>query len=237
MNASWWPVLWHGLLVTIEMVAICTVLTIPLALIAALGRISTHRWARTISATYVELMRGVPLLVLLVLVYFGAGSFLARSHISALVVAIVIITVNEAAYLAEVYRGAIASVSPGQWDAAASMGMTRTQALRLVVVPQAVTAAMPSTINEVIYLLKGSAMASIITVNELTNSGQSIVSMSFEPLQVYLWVGALYLAVAVPLTYAGRLVEHQVSRKLGAVAQDTGRARRPRMRMGTLAHG
>src|SRR5262249_32305217 len=104
----------------------------------------------------------------------------------------------------------------GQWDAAKSIGLSRWQAYRLVVLPQSIPSALPPTINMVIYTIKGTALASLITVNELTLEAESLVSDTYQALPVYLLAGVFYLSVTIPLGFLGQQLEARLGRSLGS---------------------
>ncbi len=212
---SWMPVLLQGLLVSLELTAVASLLTFAFATMIALLRISPLRPIRLVTTAFVDLDRSVPLLALLIFVYFGLGKYLAFLGLPAFWVAVLAISVNEAAYLGEVYRAAIESISQEQWDAATSLGLSRRQTLALVILPQAVPAGIPPTVNDVIYILKASSLASLVSVNELTNVSTQLVSVTFLPMQIYMTIGAMYLALTVPLSYFARWLEVYVNRRLG----------------------
>lgn len=212
---SWLSVLWPGVIVTVKLLGTCVVIDIVVALLLALARTSTVRWVRALATVYVDVMRSMPVLALLVLAYFGVGSFWVKVGVSSFWIAALVISLNEAAYLSEVYRSAILSVSPRQWDAGASLGLSRGATLRRIVLPQAILPAIPPTINDVLYLLKATSLASLIAVGEMTASAFGLVSQTFEPMQVYLLLSGLYLALAVPISYIGKAIEYGIGRRYG----------------------
>jgi His/Glu/Gln/Arg/opine family amino acid ABC transporter permease subunit len=215
---SWISFMSGGIVVSLELIGLCFVFTLALAVIVAVGRISDRRTPRVITAAYVELFRGVPFLALLIFVYFGLGKYLVSLHVGNFWLAVAAISVGESAYMAELYRGAIKSVGPAQWDAARTSGLTRWQTLRFVILPQAVPVAIPPTINQLVSTVKVSSLASLVAVPELTAAAQNLISENFEPLQVYYLVGVLYLILTVPLTYLARWLERIASRRLGLTA-------------------
>lgn len=212
---GWIGYMSDGIVVSLELIGLCFVLTLALALIVALGRISESRTWRFLSSVYVEFFRGVPFLALLIFLYFGLGKVLVSLHIKDFWLATAAISVGESAYLAEIYRGAVRSVGPAQWDAARTGGLTRWQTLRFVVLPQSVPIAIPPTINQLVSTVKVSALASLIAVPELTASAQNLIAENFRPMPVYLLVAVLYLILTVPLTYLARWLERVVAGKLG----------------------
>ncbi|GAA2584332.1 hypothetical protein GCM10010399_12910 [Dactylosporangium fulvum] len=222
--ADWLGFLLQGLWTTLLLVAVSTVLTLALAVPLAVWRISPRRWIRWLSGSFVEVFRSIPLPVLLAALYFGFGPKLSALGLGAFELAVIGIVLNEAAYLAEVYKGLLLSIPNGQWQAAASLGMRRWQAFRLVLLPQLRRPAVPHTVNGFIYIVKGSALASIITVQELTLHANQLMIETFRPLEVYLLVGVIYLAINIPVSYLARLAERDPRRRQAASA-GAGRAR------------
>jgi His/Glu/Gln/Arg/opine family amino acid ABC transporter permease subunit len=218
---DWLAYLSDGIVVSLELIGLCFVGTLVLAVVVAVGRISESRVVRLCTAVYVEVFRGVPFLALLIFLYFGLGKFLVALHVKDFWLAFVAISVGESAYLAEIYRGAIRSIGPAQWDAARTQGLTRGQTLRYVVLPQAVPVAIPPTINQLVSTVKVTALASLIAVPELTAAAQNLIAETFRPMPVYLLVAVLYLILTVPLTYLAKWLERMVSRRLGLTARQT----------------
>lgn len=212
---GWWAGLADGFFATLKLSGLALAGTLSIALALALARISTRRWLRTAATIYVEAMRGVPVLAILILVYFGLGSWLVKFGINGFWVAVIVFSLNEGAYASEVYRAAFQSVPAGQWRAATSLGLSRAKTMKLVILPQAIPPAIPPTINQAIYLIKESALASLIGVGELTANAQVLIAQTFEPLEVLLFITGLYLAIVVPLAYLGRFIEYAVARSHG----------------------
>jgi His/Glu/Gln/Arg/opine family amino acid ABC transporter permease subunit len=212
---DWLSYMKDGLFVSFELIGWCFLFTLILGVLVALCRISTNRALRTLSLIYVEFFRGVPFLALLIFVYFGLGRYVVSLGISDFWLAVAAISVGESAYLAELYRGAIVSVSQGQWNAARSMGLTRVQTIWLVVMPQAIPAAIPPTINQLVSTVKVSSLASLIAVPELTASAQNLIAETFRPMPVYLLLAGIYLVLTVPLSYIAFGIEKLINRRLG----------------------
>jgi His/Glu/Gln/Arg/opine family amino acid ABC transporter permease subunit len=212
------PTLWSGFLVTLKLVGACIVPSVALAVLTAMGRMSERRWVRGLASAYVELFRSLPALILLVLIYFGMGALLARFGISAFWAAVIALSLNEGAYTAEPYRSAILSVGRGQWDAARSIGLQPGGVYRLVVLPQALLPAIAPTSNMLVFLVKGSALASLISVNELLLSAQFVVEQTYVIFPIYGVVAVFYLVLTVPLTYLTKAVESKVHRATGSRA-------------------
>lgn len=210
--------LWPGLWVTIELSAISFVVTVVLAAGLSAAAVSRHAPVRWASRAWIELLRGIPILALMIFFYFGLGPVVAKIGISAFMLAVAALSLSSSAYLAEVYRGAINSVPRAQWAAAESLGMPHGMALRLIIVPQVIPPLVPSTLNALISVIKFSSLASLITVSELTLQATQAVSETFLPMQCYLLLGLFYAAVIVPMIYACKWVEHWTKRRYGLIA-------------------
>lgn len=213
--ASWLELMLGGLVVTLQLSALTTVLTIAIGSLAAIGAVSPRWWVRLLTRIYVDLFRSVPILALMIIFYFGFGPYLRDWNINTFTLALAALSLSSGAYLAEVYRGAIQSVPPSQWRAAASLGLGHGPTLRHVVVPQVIPPLVPATLNAVISIIKNSSLASLITVYELTLSGTMAVSLSFLPMQVYLILGLFYAAIILPLIYLSTRLERWVNRRFG----------------------
>jgi His/Glu/Gln/Arg/opine family amino acid ABC transporter permease subunit len=204
---QWLGILGSGLLVTVELALAATALTVAFSAVLALADISPWRIVRLPALLYADVFRSIPLLALLIFVYYGLGPFASKLGISAFWLAVAGLTISESAYLSEVYRGGLQAIPDGQWDAAASLGLGWFSTARLVVLPQALPPAVPSTMNMAIAILKDSSLASLIAVPEVTLTATFLVSETFRPLQVYAVLALLYLALVVPLTLLAHRVE------------------------------
>jgi His/Glu/Gln/Arg/opine family amino acid ABC transporter permease subunit len=224
---DWVELLLPGALLTLKLSAIAAVLAMALAFFVALGCISKSKPLVAACLAYIEIFRAIPLLVMLILVYFGLGSQLVELKISAFVVAVVVIVLNEGAYAADVYRSALLSIDRGQWHAAASIGLSYPKTLRLVVLPQFLRIVVAPTVNMLVYVIKGSALASLISVNELSLRSMLLVSETFRPLDVYVLSALVYLVITVPLGYVVYFIG---GRAESNVAVDSRRWRRPSRR-------
>lgn len=194
--------------VTLWVSCLAMVLACSIGVLLALGRVFGSAPVSRLSAFIVESVRGTPILLQLYLVYFGLAPWLALPPLAA---AILTLGVNYGAYEAEIYRSGLMAVSPGQFDAGAVLGLTRSQVLRLVVVPQAFTVALPGMANDFVSLLKDSALVSVITVVELTKQ------MSITAVDVRSWVepglvcAILYMAMSYPASRLALYLEQRLS--------------------------
>jgi polar amino acid transport system permease protein len=189
--------------------------TIALSLVAFIGgglvglallvlRLSGGPWAERFVGAYVQLFQGTPLLMQLFLAYFGLS--LLGVQTSAWVSASVALTLYTSAFLTEIWRGCVASIPRGQWEAAASLALSFGEQLRDVVFPQALRIAVPPTVGFLVQVIKGTALASVIGFIELTKAATMIVNATFKPFIVYSVVALMYFALCYPISvYAQRL--------------------------------
>jgi polar amino acid transport system permease protein len=171
----------------------------------ALARISESRVLRYASATYVQIVQGTPLLVLMFLVYFGLS--LTGVKLPALVATSLSMTIYAAAYLGEIWKGSIEAVPKPQWEAAECLGLTRWQRLVRVVLPQALRIATPPTVGFMVQIVKNSSLASVVGFVELAQAGKLINNATFQPFAVFGLVAAMYFAICYPLSVASRKLE------------------------------
>ena len=204
-----------GLWTTIYLTLISFLLVLTVGLIVALMRISKSKILRGISTVFVEVIRGIPLMVQLIFWYFafpavvqgigaawGIQSFVDFKT-NAIAMAIIGLTICYSAYMSEVYRAGIQSITKGQMEAARSLGMTYFQAMRYVILPQAVRVILPPVGNEFITRLKDSSLVSVVAVADLTRRGREFMAANFNPIQTWIMVALLYLVLTL---LAGRLV-------------------------------
>lgn len=206
-----------GVWVTVYVTVLAFVFTLILGLIGGLGRLSKNRIIHGIATLYVELIRGIPLLVQLIWWYFafpvilqGIGqaldlSMLKRYQASAVPMAIMGLTFCYGAYMSEIYRAGIQSIPHGQMEAAKSLGMNYFQAMRLVILPQAIRMIMPPMGNEFIALLKDSSLVSVVAVADLTRRGREFMSTNFTPIETWNMVALLYLTLTL---FSARIVAY-----------------------------
>jgi polar amino acid transport system permease protein len=198
-----------GIVITITVTLVSFVLVMIVGMVGGLSRLSTNRVIYMISTLYVELVRGVPLLVQLIIWYFAvpvmiqslgkAWGLPALEDFQAdpVVMAIIGLVFCYGAYMSEIYRAGIQSIPKGQMEAARSLGMTYFQAMRHVVLPQAMRVILPPIGNEFIALLKDSSLVSVVAVADLTRRGREYSSMHFDPIEVWTLVALLYLIMTL----------------------------------------
>jgi len=191
-----------AVLVTLKLAFAAYALAMVLGLIAALGQLSRHPVPSTIARLYVEVVRGVPLLVQLIYIAFVVTPVLAdltgaRWLRNDMVRATMGLGIGYGAYLAEIYRAGIQSIPKGQTEAARSLGMTPWMALRHVILPQAIRVILPPLGNDFVAMLKDSSLASVISVQELTYSGSLLNARTFRSYETYNMVALLYLIMTL----------------------------------------
>ncbi len=198
----------HGLWVTVKISFISLIFAVLLGLIFGLMRVAKNQTARNLAVTYVELIRGTPLLVQIFIVYFFIGTVLDFDRFTAGVVALSVFT---GAYVAEIVRAGIQAIPTGQMEAARSVGMTYPQAMRYIILPQALKRTLPPLAGQFINLIKDSSLVSVISITDLTKAGREVVSGSFAPFEVWFTVAALYLLVTGTLSWAIQRLEKRLS--------------------------
>jgi polar amino acid transport system permease protein len=179
-----------------------------LGAIVALARISPLRAVRVLAQIYLFAVQGTPLLVLLFIAYFGVA--FAGFDVPPLVAASFAFSLYAGAFLGDIWRGAVQAVSRGQWEGAAALGFGWWRTLRLVVVPQAIRIAVPPTLGFCVQLVKNTALASVIGFVELTRAGQIVSNSTFQPLEVFLTVAAMYFVICFTLSFVTRQLEARV---------------------------
>ena len=212
------PQLLEGAWMTVKLVALALALGICLAIPLALARVSKNPFLWMPVYGFIFVFRGTPLLVQIFIVYYGLGqSEAVRESIfwpffkEAYWCAIFTFTLNTSAYTAEILRGAIQAVPHGEVEAARALGMPRLLMLRRVVVPRAFRLALPAYGNEIILMLKGSALASTITLLDLTGVARVIVARTFAPYELFIMAAIMYLALTLLIVRALKYAEWRLS--------------------------
>ena len=211
---KWLPRLAQGATLTLELVAIAVIAGLILAIPLGIARASRHWPVRTLPYAYIFFFRGTPLLVQLFLVYYGLAQFDAVRASSLwpylrdpFWCAVITMTLHTAAYIAEILRGAIQAVPPGEVEAARAPGMSKWKALFYIVLPRAARIGLPAYSNEVILMLKASALASTVTLLELTGMARTIIARTYMPVEIFFAAGLFYLVMAFVLVQGFRLLE------------------------------
>lgn len=210
-----------GFIITLQLVALSVSLGMVLGALLAAGRMSSWRGVRALTWIYVNLFRGTPLLAQLFLIYYGAGQFFGfwrdvglwwflREPFNCAVLAF---TLNTAAYQAEIFRGAVQAVPKGQWEGGSALGLPRHLVFLRVVLPQASLYALRPFGNEIILMIKGSAVASVVTVYDLMGETRLVYSDTFR-FDVYFYAAFLYLVLVETLRRVWNRLEARLTRHL-----------------------
>lgn len=218
--ADYCPRFVQGTFVTIEILVICCLIGLAIAVPMALARVSKNRLLSVPAYIYIYIFRGTPLLVQLFLFYYGLGQFevLRESFMWPILrdswwMGVIVLSINTSAYVAEIVRGGIVSVPQGQIEAGRAAGMSQALLYRRIILPQAFRIAWPAYGNEVILMLKATALTSTITVMDLMGQTRTIFSRSYD-LEIFFYAAVLYFVLALILTYLFKLAERRLNRHL-----------------------
>ncbi|NJN18836.1 MAG: amino acid ABC transporter permease [Oscillochloris sp.] len=211
----------QGLGTTLYVTAVSFVCALLVGLILGLGRVSRNVIFRNLSITYIEFIRGVPILVLIFTISYAVVPLLARSFglpnnaISLTSRAIIALVLIYGAYIAEIFRAGIESIGRGQMEAARSVGMSHVQAMRYIVLPQAVRNVLPALGNDLIALLKDSSLVSVLGVREITQVSRLSVSTTFRYEETYFILTLFYLSMTLVLSLILQAIQRKVSTPRG----------------------
>jgi polar amino acid transport system permease protein len=200
-----------GLAGTLRIFTICLVLGLSLGLVLGVGRYSRNAWLYFPATAFVEFFRNTPVLVQIVWFYF-ALPILLPLEVSPLAAASLGISLNSAAFSAEIYRAGIQSIEPGQWDAARAIGMSWWQAMRRIILPQAIKRMLPALTNRAIEIFKMTTLASAVAYVELLQQGKLIASVNFNPIEAYTVVAMIFFVCLWPMVRATYLLERRLAR-------------------------
>lgn len=179
--------------------------------LVALGRITSSRIIRLLTAAYVQLVQGTPLLVIMFIIYFGLPTL--GFSITPLFAAGISLTIYVSAYLGEIWRGCLESVPKAQWEAAECLALSKMQRMFKVIMPQAIRIATPPTVGFSVQIIKNTSLASVVGFVELTRAGQLINNSIFEPFLIYLIVAVLYFCLCFPLSAFSQKLENMGPRR------------------------
>ncbi|WP_231422724.1 ABC transporter permease [Pseudomonas sp. Leaf59] len=211
---KWLPKLAQGATLTLELVAIAVIAGLLLAIPLGIARSSRLWYVRALPYSYIFFFRGTPLLVQLFLVYYGLAQFDSVRHSfmwpylrDPFWCATATMTLHTAAYIAEILRGAIQAIPPGEIEAARALGMSRPKTLFYIILSRASRIGLPAYSNEVILMLKASALASTVTLLELTGMARTIIARTYLPVEIFFAAGLFYLLMAYILVRGFKLLE------------------------------
>jgi polar amino acid transport system permease protein len=211
---KWLPKFFQGAVLTLELVGIAVILGLLLAIPLGIARSSKLWFVRAFPYAYIFFFRGTPLLVQLFLVYYGLAQFDAvRDSFmwpylrEPFWCAVATMTLHTAAYIAEILRGAIQAIPPGEIEAARALGMSKAKALFYIVLPRAARIGLPAYSNEVILMLKASSLASTVTLLELTGITRTIIARNYLTVDMFFTAGVIYLLMSFVLVQAFKQLE------------------------------
>jgi len=229
-----WPGLGEGLLVTLKLSGGALIIGLLIGLPIALIRVYGPRSLRLVATAYVDIIRGTPLLVQLFFIYYGLADANIRELLISIglpsgllvlgpvVAAYVALGLNSGAYQAEYFRGALQSIGSGQMTAARALGMTRTQAVVNIILPQALRLAIAPWSNEVAYMVKYTSIVSLIAVSDLFGQARRVMSRHYNQMTMLPFVGLIYLAIVMLMTWLMHYVER--SARIPGMETESGRS-------------
>nr|WP_281379641.1 amino acid ABC transporter permease [Flexivirga oryzae] len=222
----------HGLLVTLELTALSMLIGITLGVLLAVMRMSDNPVSRSVAWLYISVFRGTPVLVQLIFwfnlsalfphvtlgVPFGPPLLLVNINalITPFVAAVLGLGLNEGAYMAEIVRSGILSVSDGQREASSALGLSRRQTMRRIVLPQAMRVIIPRTGNQTVGMLKMTSIVSVIALSELLYSAQAIYTQTYQTIPLLIVVSIWYFVVTTVLTFGQSVIERRYSHGVAA---------------------
>ena len=198
----------QGLWLTLEITFVSLLLSLILGLVSALMRLSRSPVARAIAVAYLELIRNTPLLIQIFIIYFVFAPILDMGRFTSAVLAL---SLFEGAYASEIIRAGILALPIGQWEASASLGLSRSQSYRYIILPQALHQMIPPLTSQGISLVKDSALVSTIAIYDLTMQGQQIIAETFLTFEIWFAIAAIYLLVTTLLSILVKYLEHTLS--------------------------
>jgi His/Glu/Gln/Arg/opine family amino acid ABC transporter permease subunit len=208
--ADYLPILLQGLLVTLQIAAGGCCIGLILGTLLALAQTSDSRVLRCLVMSYVIVIRGTPMLIQILCAFYILPQL--GLHIDTLPIAIIAIGLNSAAYISQIIKSGISSVSTGQIEAAQTLGFSSFETARYIILPQALQTVLPALGNEFITLVKDSALASVIGVNELSKQGRFVVSKTYDSISVFFALAILYLLVTSTISLLVAQLEKRMSR-------------------------
>ena len=200
VQSIWWTLVLSGIAFVLGSVGGFAVM---------LARISPRAWLRVPAIVYIEVIQGIPLLIMLFVVYFGLSVY--GFALPALVAAALAMMIYISAYLGDIWRGCVEAMPKPQWEAAECLSFTRWQTLRLVILPQAVRLSLPPTVGFLVQVIKMTSLASVIGFVELTRAGQLINNSIFQPFLIFSLVGIFYFVLCYPLSRWSESMEKKLN--------------------------
>jgi polar amino acid transport system permease protein/polar amino acid transport system substrate-binding protein len=204
------PSLLDGLLVTVKISIISLMFAVIIGLVFGIFNISKSKVLKAIATVYIFIIRGTPLIVQALFLYFGVGQILGIRFDPELA-GIIVLSLNAGAYMAEIFRGGILAVDPGQMEAARSLGFNYFKSMRKIILPQAIKVMIPSIINQFIVTIKDTSILTVISIRELTQSGQIIIGQNYRSFEIYAIIAVMYFILITVLTIVSKYIERKLS--------------------------
>ncbi len=198
-----------GLQYTIALSLTAIAISIVIGLLVALPGISSHRGLRAFNRVYVEIVRAVPILVLILWVYYGLPQ-MAGIAISVFWAGVIALALSDSAFQAEIFRAGIQSIARGQYEAAHSISLSYRDTMRFVILPQAIRRILPALGNQLVYMLKMSSLVSVIGMQELTRRANELVVTEYRPLEIYTILVLEYLVLILIVSAGVRWLERRM---------------------------
>ncbi len=205
------PMMLLGAGMTILVSGVAIILGMPLGLLLCFGVTSSRTWVRRLSRIYQSVWRGTPILVQLLIIYYLLP--LIGINVAPILAAILALTLNTVAFQAEIFRGGLLAIPPGQLEAARMVGIRKWAARQHILVPQILRLVIPSLVNETISILKNSSLVSVIAVTELMRVSQQIVATTYRPFEIYIAAAIIYIVINFLLSLVGRMAEQRLARR------------------------
>lgn len=205
------PQLLKGMSLTIQMTFLSLVLALVVGIVSCMFTISKIKVLNWISASYLSLIRGTPLMVQAFFIYFGITSAMGFK-VSSFQAAIIVLCLNAGAYLSEIFRSGIMAVNKGQMEAARSLGLPHGVAMRKIILPQAIRIVIPSVVNQFIITLKDTSILSVIGCAELMRQGSQIVARNFRSFETYAVIAIMYYILITILTKIAKIIERRLAK-------------------------
>jgi len=200
-----------GITTTIYISTISILIAMVVGLLVAIPAITKNKYLSYINVFYVEVVRSVPLLVLILWVYYGLP-ILTGFSFSPFVSGIIALSISESAFMAEIFRGGINAIKKTQWEAATSLGLNFSKKLKFVILPQAFKVILPALGNQFVYVLKMSSLVSIIGISDLTRKANELVVSTYRPLEIYTFLILEYLILILIVSYFVRRLEKKLKK-------------------------
>ncbi len=201
-----------GLTTTIYISVISIIISMILGLIISIPSLAKNKFLTYLNIGYVEIVRAIPLLVLILWIYYGLPIMTGISF-SPFVSGIIALAISESAFQAEIFRAGINSIKKSQWEAGSSLGLNFFQRLRLVILPQAIKNILPAIGNQFVYVLKMSSLVSIIGIGDLTRKANELVVTTYRPLEIYTFLILEYLILILIVSFFVRKLENRLKDK------------------------